>query len=406
MFLATILLATLPLGSADTPDLIVLKNGKEIECRVLFEDAETVVYTKKRKGKELPREEVESVQSVERSMAEFLEAFSKLPADDVAGLLDLASFCESRELFGEARNLNIRALILDPMNEAAWTKLGGVYSKRRGWRLRVRGRYLALEDLRERVSDWKNALELPTAHFLIKTDLAPERALDIAIDVERAYKTFYDLLGSTMRLYPFDEVPELRIYANEDDYERPPSPGDVVWYAANANILHVNATASSEVPYVVVSELSDLLFFNAFRRTVGRTGNVAPWARKGFSQAFGAAYRKDPGKASWDLSQPIISHFKMQAAAEDPLSLKEILRSSRMAYSDPNEGHLFSAQGYTLVYFLAHVDDGALRSKFGEYLISSVRGQGAATHFAKILDVDLGEFETRWYAYVREIAGM
>lgn len=406
MFLATILLATLPLGSADTPDLIVLKSGKEIECRVLFEDADTVVYTKKRKGKEVARDEIESVQSIERSMAQFLDAYSALPADDVAGLLDLASFCESHELFGEARALHIRVVILDPVNEAAWTKLGGVFSKRRGWRLKVRGRYYSLEDLRERVSDWKNAMELPTAHFLIKTDVEPVRALNIAIDVERAYRTFYDLLGDTMHLYPFDEVPELRVYAHEDDYERPPSPGDVVWFAANANILHINASAIGDRPYIVVSELTEVLLFNAFRRTVGKTGNVAAWARKAFAQAFGGAYRKDPGNASWDLGHPIDSHFRVQAAEEDPLSVKDLLNSGRGAYEDPNRGGLYRAQGYTLMYYLVHGEGGAMRAQFGEYLISSFKGQGAATHFKKIFKVDLDEFDASWNAYVRQIAGM
>lgn len=406
MLLATILLAALPLGSADTPDLVVLKDGKEIECRVLFEDADTVIYTKKRKGKELSRSEVKSVQSIERSMAAFLDAYSALPADDVTGLLDLASFCESRELFGEARALYIRVVILDNVNEAAWTKLGGAFSKRRGWRLKVRGRYYSLEDLRERVSDWKNAMELPTAHFLIKTDIEPVKALNIAIDVERAYRTFYDLLGDTMRLYPFDEIPELRIYAHEDDYERPPSPGDVVWFAANANILHINATAIEGRPYIVVSELTEVLLFNAFRRTTGKTGNIAAWARKGFAQAFGGAYRKNPGNASWDLGQPIESHFRVQAAEEKPLTVKNLLNSGRGAYEDPNRGGLYTAQGYTLMYYLIHGEEGAMRAKFGEYLTSSFKGQGAATHFKKILGVDLDDFDASWNAYVREIAGM
>ena len=77
-------------------------------------------------------------------------------------MADLAKFCESRDLPGEARQMWIRILIDDPENEEAWTKLGGSHG-RKGWRLKVRGRYYTLDQLRERVSDWKNAMELRTA---------------------------------------------------------------------------------------------------------------------------------------------------------------------------------------------------------------------------------------------------
>ena len=52
MMLALALLA-LPRVQSDTPDLIVLANGEEIECRVLFEDEATIHYTKKRKVEQL-----------------------------------------------------------------------------------------------------------------------------------------------------------------------------------------------------------------------------------------------------------------------------------------------------------------------------------------------------------------
>ena len=63
------LLAAVPFAQSDTPDLIVLEDGKELECRVLYEDDETVVYTTRRKAKELPRAEVQSVRSIRAQLA-------------------------------------------------------------------------------------------------------------------------------------------------------------------------------------------------------------------------------------------------------------------------------------------------------------------------------------------------
>jgi hypothetical protein len=54
MSIAASLFALLALSGSDTPDLIVLQDGKEIECRVLWEDESTIVYTEKRKADEVP----------------------------------------------------------------------------------------------------------------------------------------------------------------------------------------------------------------------------------------------------------------------------------------------------------------------------------------------------------------
>jgi hypothetical protein len=406
--LTALLLAALPaapLAQSNTPDLLVLTSGKEIECRVLFEDEDTVVYTKKRKAEEVARSEVQSVQSIERSLREYLDRYDQIGGQNVVGLLELADFCEARELLGEARHLRIRVVLLDPENETAWTKLGGTYSERRGWRLRVRGRYYTLEQLRERVADWKNAMELRTAHFLIKTDVSPERALDLAIDVERAYLTFYDLLGGALRLYPFDEIPELHIYSSPDDYPSPPNPGEVAWFAPRANICYVDATAGTEAPHAAVAKVTDVLLWNSFRRTVGKTGTIPPWARDGIAQAFGYAYRRDPGHASWDLSRPITAHFRTQVEAEKPLSIKEVVASGFRATESGTRAELYAAQSYTLAHFLSHGDDGAYRAGLGKYLAEAfLRGKTGSTHLEKALGIEVEELEKRWLAYATEMA--
>jgi len=397
-------LAAAPLAQSALPDVITLNSGKELECRVLYESDDKVLYTKKRKVEELARTEVQSVQSIERSLREMLERFDSV-GNNVQGLLELADFCEGHELLAEARNLRIRVLTLDPENEQAWTKLGGSYNKRKGWRMKVRGRFYTLDQLRERVADWKNAMELPTAHFLIKTDTDPLRALDLAIDIERAYLSFYDLLGSALELYPFDEIPEIYVYASSKDYPAPPTPGRVAYFGKSANILYVNGQAASDAPHAAVSELSDVLFFNAFHRTVGKTGSMPPWVRNGFGLAFGGAYRRDPGHASWDLSTPLAVYFELQATASDPLSLKDVVRAGFASYDSGTRAELYSAQSYTLAHFLANADDRAYRPGFGQYLLSSYGGKSALTHLEKALGMKAKDIEERWVAYVQTMSG-
>ncbi len=385
----------------DEPDLVVI-DGKEIACRVLYEDEETVVYRARRKNKEVPAAEVGAIHSVERSLREFLEAYDRVSAADVTALADLALLCEGRDLAAEARNLWIRILTLDPENEEAWTKLGGSKG-RKGWRMKVRGRFYTLEQLRERVADWKNAMELPTAHFLIKTDVAPERALDVAINLERAYLTYYDLLGPHLKLYVFDEIPEIHIFAHADDYPVPPTPREA-WFSMAQNTLYVDGSKDDPNVGEIAANLTYALIYNSFHRTLGKSGSVAPWARRGLAEAFGAAIRREAeGRVRWDFEGPYLPHFGSHARDAQPLSMKQVIRAGYTAFDSGTDANRYVAQSYTLAYFLVHGQDGKHRAGFAEYLRSSFEGKGSTTHFEKILDVKLDDLEKEWAAYVKEI---
>lgn len=401
---ALILCALIAAGPVtdDEPDRLVLRDGKQVECRVLYEGQDTIIARSRRKNREYAMAEVSEVHSIERSMRMFLDQFAKLPDGDVAGLTDLAAFCESSELHAEARNLWIRIVLLSPEDERAWTKLGGTKG-RKGWRLKVRGRFYTLDQLRERVSDWKNAMEIPTAHFLIKTDIDPERALDLSIDLERAYQAFYDLLGPHLELFVFDERPEVHIYSDADDYPTPPTPRDA-WFSRAANQVYVNGSEDRD-PSSIVHNLTYALIHNAFRRTLGKTGVIQPWCREGLAHAFGGGVRPDPGRTSWDTSQPIMAHFRPHATAEEPLSLKEVLRAGYTAFDSGRKASLYNAQSYTLCHFLANAGNRKYRPAFGEYLRDSYLGKGSTSSFEKIMGKDIEELEPEWKAYVKEMVG-
>ena len=403
--IATVLLSslvTLSPALQDRPDLLVLQDGKEIECRVLYEDDEVVVY-RDRKKREIPRAEVAEIQSIERSLLRFFERFERLAPDDVAGMAELATWCEGRELPGEAHNMWIRILTLDPENEEAWTKLGGSKG-RKGWRLKVRGRFYTLDQLRDRVSDWKNAMELRTAHFLLRTDVAPERALDLTIDLERAYIQFYEILGQALGLYVFDMVPEVHVCSDPKDYREPPTPRDA-WFAFVPNTLYVRGTEDRN-RQEIISNFTYLLLFNALNRTLGRNGQVAPWARRGLAEAFGAAARVDPGRTRWEMEEPFLPYFEMHARDDEPLSLEEVVRAGLLSFDSGPSQHRYVAQSYTLMYFLAFGAERKYGDRFAEYVKSSFLDKGSVQDLERILSVDLEELAAEWTTFVQEVAGV
>jgi hypothetical protein len=399
--LLSLLAAPRPVG--DENDLIVLADGKQHACRILLETSTKVVYRVKSKTIEVPVGEVREIRSVERSLRAYLEQFAKADPRDVKALSDLALYAETSDLPGEAHNTWIRILTLDPENAQAWTKLGGA-KRRTGWELKVRGRYYTLEELRTRVSDWKNALELRTAHFLVKTDAEPERALDVALDIERAYITFYDVFGKPLELFTFDELPEIQIFADPKDYPSPPTTGSPSWFDRSANALYVNRELATERSSIV-AEFTEVLIFNAFRRTLGKTGELEPWAREGLKQAFAAAARPDPGRVVFDFSTPHLPHFQAQASDAEALTLAQVLRAGFASFDSGTDQARYAAQSYTLMHFLAFYENQKYRTGLANFLRESYLGKGGSSNFLKVLGTDEKTLESQWTAYVKALAG-
>ncbi|MEM9381380.1 MAG: hypothetical protein AAGB93_15610 [Planctomycetota bacterium] len=391
------------------PDLLVLKNGKKVECRVAMEGRDTILVRvgKGSKTKEYARSEVEQIQTIERSLAEFFRRYDDEKSGGVPALAELARFCEERELFGEANNLWVRILLADPENEQAWTKLGGVFSKRRGWRLKVRGRFYTLDQLEERSADWKNALFIPTAHFVVKSDLDPSEVLDVAFDLERAYLEYYGILTPSIDLQNFDFIPEVHIPKDAKNFPTPRFPGDNAWFSFVANTLFVDGS-KEDIAREAVFHLTQLLVDNSFRRPVGGgLGKIAPWAERAISDAFAGAYVFEDGESRWEFGPPLMDYFRYHANDDEPMSIKKLLGAGLGAFRNPPEAERYRAQAYTLLHFLSYEDKGKYRSGLTAYLQSSIRGQSAATHLEKALGVkDLDGIEEEWLRYVKEVAGV
>lgn len=381
-----------------------MKEGRDLVGRVLFEGEEALVIDTGHKTRRVPLADVLEVESVERSLIEFLGRFDAADLTSPDQLLELAGWAEENELPGEARNMYLRVLSVDPENEAAWTKLGGTKSKRLGWRLKVRGKHLTIDQLRERVSDWHNALELTTAHFLLRTDIKPERALDLTINLERAYLEFYELFGKELELFVFDEVPSIFVYASDEEFPEPTFDGVNAWYTEDDNILYVNgdelggADARESMRHFV-----DLMLYTSFKRTMGLDGKPAPFVSRGVGLLFAAALDFKEAWADWDFDRPNQDMFRLHAAEEEPRSIAEIVNVSEGDYVSGDHASLNVAQTYTLTYFLNFAENGRYRPAAAKFFESSFRGQSSASQLEKILGTDLEEFGTQYEAYVDEM---
>ncbi|MBK9385149.1 MAG: hypothetical protein IPN34_10080 [Planctomycetes bacterium] len=383
-------------------DRIVLSSGKEIPCRVLHEGPDTIVYDDGKRH-ELKRAEVREIQSVERGLREFLTKLDATSKSDAKALAELARWCEEEALLGEATATWIRVVAADPENEEAWSKLGAVKSKK-GWRVRQRSRLVTIEEYRKGLAEWKNAFELRTGHYLLRTNIPPRNAVDLAASIERVHQAYYDMMGQVLPLYVFDEFPEIHVHINTSGMPSPPHPGDKAWFEAGSNTLYIDAEQEgSEIE--AVRRMADLLTYNSFRRTIGKQGAMPAWVQEGLGQAFAGASRRGDDGVRFEFGVPVATLFKRHAQDPKPARLQLLLGSGFAAYRSGSDAERLVAQAYTLVQYLVHGEQGKHRAGFASYLQSAFGGQDSLGHLEQALGLKSEALEAGWKAYVEQNAG-
>jgi len=113
-------------------DLVKLKDGREIEGKVLEQNADSVVVKTSFGKQTFKKAEVKSIEIKETPADVYEKRYASLKRDDVAEVMDLANFASSNKLRTEAQNLYKLAITLDPDNEEARRALGYVKTKD-GW---------------------------------------------------------------------------------------------------------------------------------------------------------------------------------------------------------------------------------------------------------------------------------
>jgi hypothetical protein len=403
--LQALLLLVLAAGSgADekSPDIVRLTSGKTLTGRVVQERADALTVESGHAQIEVERQSVAEVRSVERNLATFLKQYDLVPKTSVGHLLDIARFCDDCGLTNEATNLRYRVLLIDANNADARKGLGArsVAEKLqvpdtdgKGW--------VDFDRLIGPKSRWRDAAELHTAHFLVRTDLPLARVLDAAVQIERHYLRFYDFLGPELGLYVFDQTPEICIYSRPGDYPMPWTEHAKSWYGPAENKLHVLVNDDQFDMVKLVRDVTDMLLVNALRKSSGKMGNMPPWAGCGFSEYFASTAASRPGAAWGELGVPSPALFRRQKDASKPLELDKLLTSSIGDIRRSDAADLRSAGAYTLVHFLLHADDGKYREPFYAYLRDAWTGKISAKGFLKAMGMKEDELETQWNAYVR-----
>jgi len=388
--------------ASKVPDQIRLNSGRTLQGRVLSETGDELRIRVGRGEVEVARKDVAEVRSIERSLAEFIHRWDEMPKNDLPALSDLARFCESRGLPGEARVLWLRVLRVDVSSEEAARALGA-RKVADNWQIDTGRTWLRLADYLSAKSRWRDAIEIPTAHFLVRTDLALERVLDATIQLERHYLRFYEFLGPELDLYLFNEVPEINIYGEARNYPAPPQMGDPSWFQLGINQLHVLAHDPLDL-HGIQRDVTEMLLYNALRQSSGHNGEIQAWAQRGLSEYFAATSGErvgDPWAPLGTVRQPA---FVEQESDKKPLSLDKLLTTAHSEFRAGPDGERRSIYAYTFMHYLMEGDGRSHRANFFQYLRDGWLGAGGKKLVFKDLDVTEKDLEKRWKDYVRDVA--
>jgi len=394
--LTLLLVGALLLGGSG-PDHVKLEDGKILDGRVVQESRDAVVLRANNANRTILRKDITDLTTLERSLAKIVAR--EVGTGDAVAYAGLAVECEKAELVAEARLMWMRVLLADPSNAAAIKALDARALKD-DVAFKIGKDQHKLSEMRKPQPKWKEAYELETTHFVLRTDMELGRALDVGLDLERFHQRFYDLLGKPLELFIFDEreLPEIRVYSEPGAYPSPPVPGERVWFGVAENCLHVAAEQPVDVPSVVY-ELSRQMLFSAMRRSAGPTAQVPAWVATGISQYFAMAAPQKRGLPWASATEPFKTLF--QTAAASDVTFERLFRGVPDDFTNGPKASEMSADAYTLLHFFRFGRDGELRDGFGKYVTEGAKGKLSMSALTDHVKLKPDEIEKAWREYVR-----
>jgi hypothetical protein len=383
-------------------DRVVLADGRELEGHVVYEDAERVILLEASREREIDRADVQSVDSVVRTLGELHERLDRVPEGNLAGRLELARFARARGLSGEAELLAWGVLALDPTNAEAHELLG---HRLRGetWYVQDGNRRRRFADLAELRRDWGDAWELATTHYAVRTNLALRDAVRATLDLERTYRDVYAFLAPELGLLDVVRPLSARIHADEASF--PETAGNRrSYFSRPEEALIVNASGGYDPAQLVHEGVHQFLWATGEGRRAG-VAEVPPWLSEGLAEYAAAGIVGAPGRLSIVPGRGVLAHhFRRHAQADDPHSLSRVLAFGSSDFTGSSNVDLKYAQAYTLVHFLLDGQDGAHRDAFFDFLRSAWEGKASMTHFKSAIGVRERDLERAWTAHVEERA--
>ena len=391
---ATVILAA---GGARPVDRIELRDGKKIEGYVLLERKDELVVLVDSRERTVQRSKVASIRSASRSLEAAFELYDQIPVGDAAGLADLARHCKDEALPGEADVFALAALCCDADNAAAHALLG---HKRRkgGWFARRGGDLVPFAELLPARADLRDPWKLRTSHYALLTNLSLRDAVAIAIDLERFYGAFFELMGAEIEVSEVVVPLDVGVYGDSRSFPESVINRRAYFDPKTAQVV-IDASAVEPRTSLIHEATHQLLHATAVNTRAG-LGEIPGWVDEGLAEYLSASLRGEGGHARFDLGAIAEHHFTAHRDAKEPYDLPRVLQFASGDFLGSSRMDLKYAQSYTLVHFFLHAEQRRYRGKFFAFLKSAYAGSASTTDFKSVVDVPEKELEAAWKTHV------
>jgi hypothetical protein len=388
-------------------DAIVLTDGKTLEGRVIYEDARKLILWADAHERPIQLAEVRSVRSVARSSSQVLDQWMRLTQMGPGPCLDLARFCKTSGLPGDAEVFAWDAVLaeLDGKGECpAAHELLGHTKREQGWCARTKLGWTPVSELALKTSSWDAAWELPTLHYKLRTNLPLRQALGVALDLELTYRAFFQTFGADLDLREVLEPMSANVHADSESYPNI-GAGRLGFFHTRENLLSIDASRGLDVG-LLIHEATHQLVYNTAVLSANARGEIPGWLDEGLAEYVRAAASGSPGRARFTMGRVDYAHFRTHARANKPYDLSRVLTFSVGDFMASSHSDLKYAQSYTLIHFALNADAGRWRTGFIGYLRRAYAGQASSSAFCDSLGASEIDIERGWQRYVLSIAAL
>ena len=386
------------LGADPSSDRVELVGGTTHGGRVLYEDDEVVILKQDEHVRTFVRDKVRRVDTRETRLGEVLDRMASLEDHEFPELIELGHRAHELGLPGEGELVFLRILLTDPFNEEARHALG---HKRVGkaWRVPYKDDWLPLSKVRKLREEWNDGWVFETAHYVLHTNTDLETAVNTALDLEIAYRAFYEVLGQPLGLHQVEGKLAAHVHA---DVESLPllKEGVSGIFDAASNTLIVDASWKMDRG-LLIHEATHQLIHNTHEGMRKGAYEVPLWLNEGLAEFMQVGLAVKPRTYRFDWGEYSERHVRAQLVARKLPTLEELL-NFRTADFVSNRKRLSYALAYNLVDFCMNADSGLRQDELMNYLAESYKTKVESEDFLTMVAKDPEGFRTEWAVYIEE----
>ena len=381
-----------PVPRGDERDTVVLKNGKQIRCRVVIELDDKVAILVGSREKWIKRDKIKSITSVPRSLG---EVFTKFDAAEHKPdkLIEIAELCMKKQLHHEARLFYWSVVLADPNHEVAHQALG---HKRAGsgWRVPVEGTWKTLDKAEEVHARWANARTIRSEHFELRTDVGIRLAVRTLLELESFYRHLYDLFQRSLELREILEPIRVHLYKDETQFPRLSGTVDA-YFSPEDNILFTFLDDNGD-PLTLFRQATHGLIYNFGGSKRSRRSDLPGWLHEAWGdyvEGIIARAKDKHGRVSLDLNRRMKGRIGNLRAEKKLYTLRRILIFKRNDFEASSRQALKYAQSYALFLFMLEAEKGRYQDKFLNYMRDALMGKESPAAFRRVFRRDLNKIE-------------